>query len=186
MRSLILTILICPALAGAATLREVTVDRVDGVYILRSEVWFDAQIEQMFGVFLDWDLSTKFSSVIVESRNVEPDEQGRRGYYSRHRACLWFYCRSFERTGFVEHKPLEFIAAKVDPQRSDFYLSNERWEFRAENHGTVVIYYLEMKPKFFIPPVIGPIIMKRKLKTGGTEAIDRIEAIAQQWTAERE
>ncbi|MDH3512752.1 MAG: SRPBCC family protein [Gammaproteobacteria bacterium] len=186
MRASILTFLIFPALAGGATLRDVTLDRVEGVYIMRSEVWFDASIEQMFGVFLDWDLSTKFSSVIVESRNVEPDERGRRGYYSRHRACLWFCCRSFERNGFVEHKPLEFIEAKADPARSDFHVSNERWEFRAEDHGTVVIYDLEMKPKFFIPPLIGPIIMKRKLKNNGAQAVDCIEAIAQHWTAERE
>jgi len=176
--------LVFPALAGAATLRDVTVDRVDGVYIMRSEVWFDASIEQIFGVFLDWDLSTQFSSVIVESRNVAPDAAGRRGYYSRNRACLWFYCRSFERNGFVEHAPLEFIEARADPERSDFHVSNERWEFRAEDRGTVVIYDLEMKPKFFVPPLIGPIIMKRKLRKGGAEAIDRIEAIAQQWSAE--
>jgi hypothetical protein len=176
--------LVFPALAGAATLRDVTVDGVYGVYIMRSEVWFDASIEQIFGVFLDWDLSTQFSSVIVESRNVAPDAQGRRGYYSRNRACLWFYCRSFERNGFVEHAPLEFIEARADPERSDFHISNERWEFRAEDRGTVVIYDLEVKPKFFVPPLIGPIIMKRKLRKGGAEAIDRIEAIAQQWSAE--
>lgn len=175
--------LVFPALAGAATLRDVTVERVDGVYIMRSEVWFDASIEQIFGVFLDWDLSTQFSSVIVESRNVASDAQGRRGYYSRNRACLWFYCRSFERNGFVEHAPLEFIEARADPERSDFHIANERWEFRAEDRGTVVIYDLDMKPKFFIPPLIGPIIMKRKLRKGGAEAIDRIEAIAQQWSA---
>ena len=38
-----------------------------------------------------------------------------------------------------------------------------------------------MKPKFFIPPIIGPALMKRKLKSGGIRAIDRIEAVAQAW-----
>ncbi len=184
MRVLILMMVVFPAIGGGATLRDVTVDRVDGVYTMRSEVWFDASIEQIFGVFLDWELSTKFSSVIVESRNLEPDDQGRRGYYSRNRACLWFYCRSFERYGFVEHKPLEFIEAMADPERSDFHISNERWEFRAEDRGTIVVYDLEMKPKFFIPPLIGPIIMKRRLRKGGADAIDRIEAIAQQRTVD--
>jgi len=44
------------------------------------------------------------------------------------------------------------------------------------------VYDLEMKPKFFIPPLIGPAIMKSKLKSGGGAAIDRIEAVAQEWT----
>ena len=69
----------------------------------------------------------------------------------------------------------------MDPVRSDFHVSDERWEFREEDNGTVVVYDLRMKPKFFIPPIIGPALMKRKLKSGGIRAIDRIEAVAQAW-----
>ncbi|MCK5325938.1 MAG: hypothetical protein KAJ57_08010 [Woeseiaceae bacterium] len=186
MRLLAFIVLLIPAVAAAATLRNVTVDRVDGVYVLRSEVWFDVSIEKIYGVFLDWDQSTKFSSVVVESRNVDPDEFGRAGYYSRNRVCLWFYCRSFERYGYVSFESPRFIEATADPERSDFHVSDERWEFREEDNGTVVVYDLVMKPKFFIPPVIGPAIMKRKLKNGGTAAIDRIEAVAKDWVPDGE
>lgn len=170
-----------PACAGAATLRDVSVVRADGVYKMHSEVWFDASAEQMYGVFSDWDLSTKFSSIVVESRNLEADDLGRPGFYSRIRACVWIFCKSFERYGVVEIEPQQLIVAIADPERSDFYVSTERWEIIAEDEGTLVIYDLEMKPKFFIPPFIGPAMMKRKLKSGGTNAVDRIEAIAQAW-----
>jgi len=181
MRLLVFIALLIPAGASAATLLNVTVDRIDGTYVLRSEVWFDVSIEKIYGVFLDWDQSTKFSSVVVESRDVEPDESGRPRFYSRNRVCLWFYCRSFERFGYVSFEPLRYIEATADPERSDFHVSDERWEFREEDNGTIVIYDLAMKPKFFIPPLIGPAIMKRKLKNGGTAAIDRIEAVAKEW-----
>ena len=186
MRALLLTALLLPAFAGAAQLRDVTVDRVDGVYVLRSEVWFDVGIEKIYGVFLDWDLSTKFSSVVVESRNVEPGEDGRPRYYNRNRACVWFFCMSFERFGYVSYEHLKFIRATADPEKSDFHVSDERWEFREEDNGTVVVYDLKMKPKFFIPPLIGPAIMKRRLKSGSVDALDRIEAIAQDWTPDVE
>jgi len=182
MRLLLLISLLLPALGSAATLRSVTVDRVDGVYVLHSEVWFDVSIDKIFGVFLDWGQSTKFSSVVVESRNVEPDEFGRPRFYSRNRVCIWFYCRSFERHGYYTFEPLKYIEATVDPDKSDFHISDERWEFREEDGGTIIVYDLEMKPKFFIPPLIGPAIMKSKLKSGGGAAIDRIEAVAQEWT----
>ena len=175
-------LVLLPTVGSAATLRDVTVDRVDGVYVLRSEVWFDVSIEQIFGLFLDWDQSTKFSKVVVESRNVEPGEDGRPRYYSRNQVCIWFFCKSFERFGYVAFEPLIYIEATVDPEKSDFHISDERWEFREEDNGTVVVYDLKMKPKFFIPPLIGPPLMKRKLKTGGTAAIDRIEAIAQEYS----
>lgn len=186
MRLLLFIALLLPALVDAATLRSVTVDRIDGVYVLRSEVWFDVDIDKIYGVFLDWDLSTKFSSIVVESRNVEPDELGRPRYYARNRVCVWFYCRTVERHGFVASEPFEYIEARADPETSDFHISDERWEFREEDNGTVVVYELAMKPKFFIPPLIGPVLMKRKLKSSGTAALDRIEIIAQEWTPDAE
>jgi hypothetical protein len=71
------------------------------------------------------------------------------------------------------------IFAFVDPETSDFHLSNESWRFEKRNGGTVVIYDLEMTPKFWIPPGIGPYLIKRKLRKSGGNAIDRIELIAQ-------
>jgi len=181
MRVLLLLIIAFPAAAGAATLRDVTVDHVDGIYVMRSEVWFDVGIERIYGLLLDWDQSPKFSSIIVESRNLEPAPDGRGRYYSRTEGCLWFFCKSFERYGYVEHEPLSYIEATADPEQSDFELSDERWEFREEADGTVVVYAFRMKPKFFIPPLIGPAILKNKLRNGGTDAIDRIEALAKDY-----
>ncbi len=174
-------ILLCCALpAQAADLRSVTVDKVDGKYIMSSEVWFDASVEQMYATMLDWDLSTEFSSVIVESRNLDPDDEGRPQYYIRNEACVVLFCMSFERSGVIEHKPFEYIRSEVYPEKSDFHFSNESWTFREEDDGTVVTYDLEFKPKFFVPPVVGPWAIKRKLREGGGDAIQRIEAIARE------
>ena len=186
MRALLLILVLLPTLGSAATLRNVTVDRIDGNYVMRSEVWFDASIEKIYGVFLDWDLSTKFSSVVVESRNVEPGDDGRPRFYNRNRACIWFFCKSFERFGYVSYEPLKYIEASADPEKSDFHISDERWEFREEDNGTVVVYDLVFRPKFFVPPLIGPAMMKRRLKTGSVDALDRIEAVAQEWTPDAE
>ena len=144
-----------------------------------STVWFDATIDQVFEVFRQWDLSTEFSSAIVEARDVEADELGRPQYYIKHRGCVLFFCRSFERNGFVELTRNEILRAYADPGRSDFEMANETWTFATENGGTVVNYHLEMKPKFWVPPGIGPYFIKRKLKNDGGDAIDRIEVIAQ-------
>ncbi len=163
----------------AADIRDVVVDREDGVYSMRSVVHFDATIEQLYEVLIDWDLSTQFSSIVKESRNVEPDELGRPQYYSRIEACVAFFCRSFERHGHVETEVNEWIRATTDPERSDFHMSNETWTFVDEEQGAVVIYELEFKPKFWVPPVIGPFMIKRELRKDGPEALTRIEGIAQ-------
>ena len=180
-RLAVLSLALFAAVAESADLRSVSIERVDGVYTMNSVVWFDARIDAVYNVFLDWDLSEQFSSVVVEARNTGSDANGDRGFYTRNRACVLFFCKSVERYGAVEHEPLKFIRATVDPERSDFHLSNESWEFAEENDGTLIVYQLEMRPKFWIPPLIGPYVLKRKMRDDGVEALDRIEVIAQNW-----
>ena len=180
-RTLLATVLALVSLnAAAADLRSVDVDYEDGFYTMKSEVWFDATVEQVYEVFIQWDLSTQFSSTIVDARDLEPDETGRPGYYIKHKGCVLFFCLSFERYGHVEHAPLTELRAFADPEKSDFKKADETWTFESENGGTLVTYHLLMKPDFWVPPGIGPWVIKRKLKNDGGDAIDRIEVIAQQ------
>lgn len=179
MRRFFLCLLLLCGGADAVELRNVDVDRKDGRYFLESEVWFDTDVESVYAVFLDYDLSSKFSSFIVESRNLDPDENGQRRFYIRNEGCVWFYCKSFERTGHVEHEPNIFIRSTADVELSDFRVSLESWTFEPEAAGTVVVYTFEFEPKFWIPPLIGPYVLQKKLKDNSIRALRRIEALAQ-------
>lgn len=181
MRKFIFALLLLSHTIGAAELRSVKVDRIDGRYVLQSEVWFDTDLDSIYAVFLDYDVAWRFTSFIVESRNVAPDESGRRRFYIRNRGCVLFFCKSFERNGHVEYQPREFIRSIADPDSSDFHSSLELWRFWEEGAGTLVAYDFEFEPKFWIPPLIGPYVIKRKLRNDSGGAIDRIEAIAQEW-----
>ncbi len=175
----ILLILLAPAFAGAAEIRTVHVEHEGKRYTMESEVAFDVGLEALYEVFLDYDLSPEFSSWVVDARNLER-EDGRRGYFVQNRGCLLFVCQTTVREGVVEHEPYLRIEATADPALSDFEVSNESWTFRKEGDVTIVTYTLEMEPKFWVPPVIGPYVIKRKLRSSGNDALDRIEEIAQQ------
>ena len=181
MRQILLLVLLCcsSGVAYAAEMRSVDVEHENRRYTMQSEVWFNAPLEQVYEVFSRWDLSTQFSSAIVKSNDLEPDEQGRPQFFIRHRGCVLFFCMTFERQGHVESQPNEVLRAFANPETSDFLISNETWTFAAERGGTVVVYHLLMQPKFWVPPGIGPYMIKRKLENDGGDAIDRIEAIAQ-------
>ena len=179
MRRFSLCLLLLCGGADAVELRNVDVDRKNGRYFLASKVWFDVDVESLYAVFLDYDLSSKFSSFIVESRNLDPGENGQRRFYIRNEGCVWFFCKSFERTGYVEHEPHNFIRSTADAEASDFHASLESWTFEAEGEGTVVEYHFEFEPKFWIPPLIGPYVLQRKLENDSVRALHRIEALAQ-------
>jgi hypothetical protein len=179
-------LMLAPVCSAAAEMRSINVDYEGGLYSLESEVWFDVDRVTIFEVFLDWDIAGDFSSIIVEAKNVGPDEQGGMGYFIHNRACIMLFCMHARRNGSVTSQPYEFIRAVADPETSDFEVSEETWTFRDEDDGTIVRYELAMKPSFWIPPLIGPYLMKRKLRNEGGEAINRIERIAQRRAAEHE
>lgn len=177
-RAVFLCLFLC-ATADAVELRSVVVEREEDIYWLESEVWFDADTAALYAVFLNYDLTHEFTSFVVESRNLEPAEDGRRRFYIRNKGCVWFVCRSFERTGHVEHVPNEYIQSTADAEISDFHISIESWQFKPEDEGTVVVYKFKFDPKFWLPPVIGPYVLQRKLELDSDHALSRIEQLAQ-------
>ncbi len=162
----------------AADLQEVTVERVDGRYVLRSQSLFDTSIEELYSVLIDYDQFEKFTSAVTESRNEAPDEQGRPQFYNAMQGCVLFFCVTFERYGHLELRPMRRIEAIVDPVRSDFNYSVESWDISRVDGRTELIYRFEMEPAFWVPPVIGPYYIRRALRDGAIRVVDRIEALA--------
>lgn len=173
------TTLILAAAAHPAELEEISVEREDGLYSLRSVTRFEVEPDALFRVLTNFDLFEKFTSAIVESYNVGPDEQGRPQFFARMEGCVLLFCKSFVRNGHVETASLDEIIAISDPERSDFKYSKERWELIPDGDGTIMIYEFDMEPAFWVPPVVGPYYIKRALKNGGERAVNRIEVLAQ-------
>jgi len=178
MRAVVPVLLLLCGFAHAVELREVNMDKEDGVFMLRSVVWFDAHPAPLYAVFINYDLAKQFSSFVAESRNLEPDENGRRRFYIRNEGCVWFFCKSFQRTGVVEHTFHTYIRSTADAEQSDFESSVETWTFEAEGEGTRVVYTWQLQPKFWVPPLIGPYVLRRKLERDSLRALNRIEALA--------
>jgi hypothetical protein len=162
----------------AAEFRDIMVEREDGIYSMRSEVFFEVEPVFLYRVLTDFDLFKKFTSAIIESNNVAADEQGRPQFFARMEGCVLVWCRSFVRNGYLELNPIAEIIAISDPERSDFEISRERWQLIEEDEGTLMIYEFQMVPAFWVPPLIGPFYIKRALLSGGVDAVNRIEALA--------
>ncbi len=176
--ALVVALLIATSAASAADLRSIDVTYDGKLYEFESIVWFGTGIDETFEVFSRWDYSTRFSSAVVEARDTEID--GQSGYYVVNRGCVLFFCKTLKREGRVERELNKVMRAYADPEKSDFRRADEVWEFSEEAGGTRVIYRLTMEPGFWVPPAIGPWMIKRKLRNEGGEAIDRIEEVARQ------
>lgn len=168
------------AAALPASLDHLDVGRDEtGVYTLRAETRLHASPEAIAEVLLDYDRFGRISRVYKDYGYLDPAPDGTPIVYTRMEGCLLFYCKSMTRVERLEIAEPGHIRTVTLPERSDFKRSISDWYIEPDGPVTRVVYTLEMEPDFWIPPVIGPLYLKRTLRRGGGEALDRIEELAQ-------
>ena len=179
---LILCCVFVSAVGAAAILQSVEVKYEGKRYQLVSESQLSAPIEAVFDVLVDYDQFEKISSIYEDSGYMDSSPDGDTLAYTIIRGCVLFFCKSFRRIERLELNPPVFIRAIVLPEQSDFRYSVSEWKLESRDGGTFVMFSLEMEPDFWIPPVIGPWVIKKRLEQDARPALDRIERIAQEKT----
>ncbi|HEU4617324.1 MAG TPA: SRPBCC family protein [Gammaproteobacteria bacterium] len=173
--------------AQPAAIRSLDITLEDGRYHVVADTYLAAPPAAVYGVLLDYDDDAygRISEVYKESEYLPPDKDGAPLVFTRVEGCLLFFCRSMRRVERLETVEPKFIRATTLPERSDFKYSVSRMMLEPEGAGTKVIYELDMEPDFWLPPFVGPAFLKRVLMHGGTHAVERIEALAQDLAARR-
>ncbi|MDH3648014.1 MAG: SRPBCC family protein [Gammaproteobacteria bacterium] len=145
---------------------------------MASETYMDAPPDAVFKILADYDGFTRISKIFTETRYLERDEIGNGLVYSRAEGCVLFFCTKLERVEQLTVIPGREIVAVALPEQSDVDYSIGRWVLEPEGDGTRVLYGLEFKPSFWVPPLLGPLILRSKLRSRGREAADRVEELA--------
>lgn len=176
----LLSVFLWTGFASAAEIRELEVEEKDGRYYFDSDTHILASTEALFDLLIDYDEFHKVSSAFKESRYMDPAEDGTKQVYTKARGCILFFCKTIERVELLEYTPHTDIMATVVPEQSDFSYSVTRWRLEPDGDGTRLIYTIEMEPDFWIPPVIGPLLIKNTLRSKGQDALVRIERLARE------
>lgn len=167
-------------LANGAEITDIEIKRDGSRYLLVSTTYFDATPEQVFRVLIDYDRLAEISKSIKESRYMEPGDDGRLLVYTRIGACVFFFCNTIEKIEHLEFTQPTYIQTTAIRDRSNVLYSRSEWELAAaDGGGTQVIYRLEFEPDFWVPPLIGSMIIKRVFIDDGASAVDKIEKLAQ-------
>ena len=166
------------SLAGSATIRMLDVNKTRGRYELVAHTHMSASAEAIFDVLVDYDRLYRISGVYKETRYLEPASDGTPMVYTRMAGCMMFYCMNMRRVERLEAESPFYIRTETLPEQSDFTYAHSEWLLEPEAEGTSVTYTLVMEPDFWVPPVIGPWVLKRTLERGGGNVINRIERLA--------
>jgi len=178
MRLVAALLLALPALAGAAEFRTLEFFKDGDRYRVESDVYLEAPPDGVYRVLTDYEGFPRLSSIFEEGRVIEPLDDGRGLVFLHMKGCVLFFCRDVRLVERLELTPETRIEMFVDPARSDLEYGWARWDIGPQGSGALVRYEMEMVPQFWIPPVIGPLIIKAVLRSRGQRAAQRLEAIA--------
>ena len=166
------------AAVAAAEFRTLELIREEGRFRIESDVYLEAPPAGVYRALVDYDNFERFSSVFVESRMLEPIEDNTGLVFFHMRGCVLMFCRDVELVERIDVVPETRVEITIIPDRSEMREGWASWDIEADGDGTLVRYVAEIEPKFWIPPVIGPFVIRTVLKSRGIRAAQRLEAVA--------
>lgn len=92
--------------------------------------------------------------------------------------CVLFYCKRIHQVQDVTEAQDGSITAVIVPDQSDFRRGYARLNLWQEAGGTRVRINGELEPDFWIPPLIGGWLVRRKLLEEARETIASLEQVA--------
>jgi hypothetical protein len=167
--------------AGAADFRTLDVSRQGDIYQVQAVVYLAAPPQAVYAVLTDYEHFTRISASIVESRRVQQLDVDEALVYTDTRFCALFFCRHVKEMQKVSGTPPLDIVSTVLPEQSDNVKSGSAsLHMQAEGEGTLLHWQIELQPGFWVPPLIGPLLVERSLKAEGHRSAAGVERLARE------
>ena len=160
--------------AQAGELLGANVERRDNHFLLDLNMRIQGKANDVYRVLLDFKHLPSLNDAIKSVQVLE-----HKGNVYRVRidveGCVWIFCRRVTQVQTVTALHYGYIVGIVDPAQSDFRYGRTLWPVIDEGKYTRVQYNADFVPAFWVPPVIGSYLFKRRMLEEGRKTINGIE-----------
>ena len=152
-------------------------DYSDGTYTYEYSRQINGSSEKIFIILTDHEKYTKLNSNVQESRVISaPGQQIRR--LLKIRQCIFFFCFNLQMVEKVVQSKF-FIESSIIRDESNFLSGLASWELvKISDNKTLVRLKASQTPAFWIPPFIGPTLIKSVLFKELEETFTNLEILA--------
>ena len=165
-----------PLAAGSVAHVEVE-HRADGRYAVRLNVGIAAPAAKVRALLTDYAHLSRINPAVKKSEILARLGPGAYRVRTVIKACVWFFCVTLRQVQDVTQRPNGDIVAVTLPAQSNFSYGRARWRVHDEHGGTRVSFDAQLQPSFWVPPLIGPWIIERKLRSEALETAARLEKL---------
>lgn len=171
-----------PLMAVAGQIEHVEVEKYGERYFIEGEITINAPVHAVYRLITDYDALNNLDKGIAESRLVERLSDNTAMVYTSLTGCIVFFCRKVERMERVlEVSDSEIVAEVVPFEGSNVAYGRSQWTLHAEQSGTRIVFNSQVQPDFWIPPMLGPALIKKVLKKRVTRTLDNLEQAAKDY-----
>ena len=170
--------LVAPSTTAAGTVYAASVGYDDGVYSVEVDALVNVPEPRVRELLTDYNHLGRVNPAIEVSEVLLVRKPGDYRVRTETEACVWFYCMRVHQIQDVIEAADGTVTATVLPQYSDFKRGHARLTLWRAPDGTRVLIRSEVEPDFWIPPVIGPWLIKRKLRSEALETVQNLERLA--------
>lgn len=154
-----------------------------GEYEVEISARLQGNRHDIYNVATDFEQLSRLSDIIVDSGIIETDNDTNPDIIRRWlitRICFPFYCFSATLVEDVEFNGSDIIKTSIVPEDSDFEYGEAEWHIVPEGEdNTVISFQGRFKPDFWIPPLIGPVLVKRIMVRVTSQTILAMEGLVQ-------
>lgn len=170
---------LCCGCAGAGQIENVEVRYHEGRYAIDVVAILDVNADTVYAVITDYDHLTRLNDNFIESRLLSADQSGRKRTLIVTRSCVLFFCFKSRMVEDVSEVSPREIRSVIDASDSDYVYGTNHWMLEAITPGQTQLTFSCIKePGFWVPPVIGPWIVKERLRRETLKTIHNIETVA--------
>ena len=164
---------------SAGELEELSISKVDGEYRIRIVSVLDAPADYVYYVITDYRHAYRINPSITEIEILPSEVDGVIRVRNLSEHCAGPFCFRIDWAGDIVEPRHGHLEVKTIPELSSFESGSAVWEVQPVGNRTRVLHESSLKPDFFIPPVIGDVIMKNNMKDDTLDTFNKIECYAQ-------
>lgn len=173
----LIALLLCPPLEAADTERA-EISFQGRTYQYTFIAVLEANARDVHAVVTDFDHMKRVNDDIVESRVLYRYDNGELKRLLKLRHCILLFCFDMDFVERVHESPGHLITTMV-PEESTFSDGTASWQIESlDEKRTRVSVSARQTPRFWIPPVLGPLILKKVFMREVAETCANIERIA--------
>lgn len=161
----------------AQEVTQLKVDHADGRFIIHANILIAAPLSQVQAVLTNFKNLSALNPNIKTVEILESSGADKTRMQIQSRTCILFFCLDYQWVQETYVLASNDIITHFDPGLSDFHKGWVRYRLLAEGDHTRLVTDADLIPSFWIPPLLGPVLIKQSLRQESLAIALRIEQL---------